>query len=65
MSDHRLAKQASNIGCRVQKSNESKILSGGWVRDSMKWFKRWGVKDLLELSGDAMKYVILEDKLQK
>ena len=60
MSDHRLAKQASNIG-----SNESKILSGGWVRDSMKWFKRWGVKDLLELSGDAMKYVILEDKLQK
>ena len=29
----------------------------------MKWFKRWGVKDLLELSGDAMKYVIIEDRL--
>ena len=29
----------------------------------MKWFKRWGVKDLLELLGDAMKYVIIEDRL--
>ena len=29
----------------------------------MKWFKRWGVKDQLELSGDAIKYAIIEDRL--
>ena len=30
----------------------------------MKWFKRWGVKDLHigALSGDDMKYVIIEDR---
>ena len=28
-----------------------------------KWFERWGVKDLLEIPGDAMKYVIIEDRL--
>ena len=31
--------------------------------DIMKWFKRWWVNYRLELSGDAMKYVIIEDKL--
>ena len=29
----------------------------------MKSFKRWIVKDLLELSSDAMKYVIIKDRL--
>ena len=39
------------------------ILSIGWVLDIMKWFKRWGVKDLLALSGNATKYVINENRL--
>ena len=34
-----------------------------WVLDIIKWFKRWEVKDLLELSSDAIKYVIIEDRL--
>ena len=29
--------------------------------DIMKWFERWGVEDILELSSDVMKYVIIED----
>ena len=29
----------------------------------MKWSKRWGINDLLELSGVAMKYIIMEDRL--
>ena len=35
----------------------------GCVLDIMKWFKRWGVKDRLQLPSDAMKYVIIEDRL--
>ena len=31
--------------------------------DIIKWFKRRGVKYLLELLGDVMKYVIIEDRL--
>ena len=31
--------------------------------DKMKWFNTWGVKDLLELSCDAMKYEIVENLL--
>ena len=31
------------------KINKSKSLSYGWVLDIMKWFTRWGGKDLLEL----------------
>ena len=31
--------------------------------DIMKWFKRWGVEDMLELSSDVMKDVISEDSL--
>ena len=45
------------------KKNTSKILSSGWVLDIMKQFKRQGVKDLLELSSDAMEYVIIKNKL--
>ena len=61
MAHHRLPRQAWNIGCKVQKPNKDNIPSSGWVLDIMKTFKRWGVKDLLELSGDAMKYVTIED----
>ena len=60
MLDHILSQEAQNIVCNVQKR---KILSNGWVLDIMKWFKRWGVKDLLELSNDVMKYVTIEDRL--
>ena len=63
--DHRLPKQVRNIGCKVQKSNKSKILLSGWVLDIMKWCKRWRVKDQLELLGDVMKYVIIENKFQQ
>ena len=62
MPDHRLHNKATNIRCKVQETNKIKIISSGWVLDIMKTFKRWGVKDLLELSGDAMKYVIIEDR---
>ena len=31
--------------------------------DVLKWFKILGEKDLLELSDDAMKYVVIEDRL--
>ena len=55
--NHRLPKQACNIGCKVQKSSKRSILSIGWVLDIMKWFKRWGVKEKLEQSGDVMKHV--------
>ena len=48
---------------QATKTNKNKILSSFWVLDAMKWFKRCGVKELLELSGDAMKYVIIEDRL--
>ena len=59
MCDHRLPKQAWNIWRNVQKTNENKILSSGWVLDIMKWFKVSGIKDLLEFLGDVMKYVII------
>ena len=29
----------------------------------MKWLKGWGERDLLELSSDAMKYVIIKNRL--
>ena len=51
------------IGCKVQKTNKSEILSFGWVFDIIKWLKRCGLKDQLELSGNAIKYVIIEDRL--
>ena len=47
LPNHKLAKQAQNIGCNVQKT-KSKILSSSKVLDIVKWFKRWGAKDLLE-----------------
>ena len=55
--DHMLFKQAWNIECNVQKTNKRKILTSCSVLDILKWFKTWGVKDLLEPPCDAMKYV--------
>ena len=43
------------------KNHKSKILSSGWVVDIRKWFRRWGVDDLLELSSDAMHYVMIAE----
>ena len=65
MPDHRLQKQTWGRRCKAQKTNKSKILLSGWVLDIMKWCKRWRVKDQLELLGDVMKYVIIEDRLAK
>ena len=33
------------------------------IVDVRKWFRGWGVDDLLELSGNAMKYVMIEERL--
>ena len=57
MHDHWLPKQAWNTRCKVQKTNKSSK-----ALDIMKWFTRWVVKDLLELWGDVMKYMIIEDR---
>ena len=53
MPDHKLSDNAIR----------AKILLFGQVLEIMKSFKRWIVKDLLELSSDAMKYVIIKDRL--
>ena len=45
------------------KNNKRKFLSSGQVLDIIKWFHIWGVKDLLDLPGHVMKYVIIEDRL--
>ena len=37
--------------------------SSGWVADIKKWFRRWGMDDLLELSGNAMQYAMIEERL--
>ena len=42
-----------------------KILSYGWVMAIRKGFKRWGVEYLLELSSDAMKYLVMEPLRKK
>ena len=63
MPNHRLPHLAWNVGCKLQKNNKSKILSSGWVVEIRKRFKRWGVDDLLELLGDAMHYVMIEERL--
>ena len=46
-----------------QNKLERKTLSCCWVFDIIKWFKI--IKYLLELYGDVMKYVIIEDRLAK
>ena len=50
---------------KLQKNHKGKILSSSWVVDIRKWFGRWGVDDLLELSGDTMQYVMIEERLVK
>ena len=61
--NHRLLHLAWNIGCKLQKNRKNKIVSSCWVVDIKKWFKRWDVEDLLELSSDSMKYVDIEERL--
>ena len=35
----------------------------GWVVDIRKWITRWGVDNLLELSGNVMQYVMIVERL--
>ena len=49
--------------CKLQKNHKSKRLSSGWVVDISKWFRIWGVDDLLEFSDNAMQYVMIEERL--
>ena len=65
MPNHRLPHLSWSVGCTLQKNHKSKILSSGWVVDIRKWFRRWGVDDLLELSGNAMQYVMIEERLME
>ena len=45
---------------------KSNILSFGWVVDIKIWFKRWDVDDdLLDLYGDARKYVVIDERLME
>ena len=46
-----------------RKIKKGKILSFGSMLDIKKWFKRRGVKYLLEVLSDVMKHVIIEDGL--
>ena len=47
----------------VLSPHKSEILSSDCVVDIGKWFRRWGVDYLLELSGDTMEYVMIEETL--
>ena len=49
--------------CLIHSFSESCALS--WVVDIRKWFRRWGVDDLLGLSGDAMHYLMIEESLME
>ena len=62
MPNHRLPKQAWNIGCKLQKIIRE-IFSHLVRCLRLKWFNIWGVNDLLELTHHAMKYVITKDIL--
>ena len=62
MLNDKLPKHPPNIALKVQKTNNNKILSSSEMHDIMKRSKRWGVVDLSELYGDAMKDVIVEDQ---
>ena len=65
MPNHILLEQAQNIIHKVPNLHRSKTLSSSRVLDIIKRLKRWGVEDLLEISSDVMKYVIIEDRLAK
>ena len=46
------------------KSHKSNIFSSAWVVDIKKWFKRWYVEYIIDLSSDhAMKYGVIEEIL--
>ena len=65
MPNHQLSHMAWNVGCKLQKNHKSKFLSSSWVVDIRKWFRRWGMDDLLELLGDTMQYVMIEERLME
>ena len=58
------AKLAWNVECKVQKIVNKKTFPFGFVLDIKKWFKICKGKHLFELLIDAMKCVIIEDRLQ-
>ena len=62
VSRHAIRNRSSACKEYTNISQKSRIIAktGAWHYE---WFKRWEVKDILELSGDAMKYVIIEDRL--
>ena len=65
MPNHRLPDLAWNVEYKLQKNHKGKILSSGWVVDIKNCFKGWDVEDLLELSTDSMKYVVIEERLME
>ena len=42
---------------------KSKILSSGWVVHIRRWFRRWGVDDLLGVLGDVIHSVMIDERL--
>ena len=62
MPNHKLPQLAWKVGWKLPNNHKSKILPSGWIVDIKKWFQTWDVEDLLELSRDAMKYVVIEER---
>ena len=60
---HKLPHLVGNVGCKLQKNQNNKIVSSGWVVDIKKWFERWYVEGLFELSSDVMNYVVIGERL--
>ena len=65
MPNHILPHLAWNAWCKLQKIHNNVILSFAWVVDIKRYFKRWDVEDLLELLSDAMKHVVIEERLME
>ena len=63
MPNCRLPHLVGNVGCKLQKNQNNKIVSSGWVVDIKKWFERWYVEGLFELSSDVMNYVVIGERL--
>ena len=42
--------ECQQVSNKMQKSNKSKIPSSSWVLDTCKWFKRWKLATLLDVS---------------
>ena len=43
----------------------TKNYSSSSIVDIKKWFKRWVVENILELSSDVMQYVVIDEKLME